>query len=352
MGRGEFRGAAALAAVLAVVTVLVAWRYDLPVRDPDGVSVPTWIRLPLIVLAAVALDVVPRWIGLARRGGLSAGDALRAVLRDRWNRDQVWFTVSGLATWYVAYVAFRNLKSYVPFVNDRLWDAELARLDRMLWFGHDPAETLHQVLGTGWAAWVLAAVYVIWIGLVPATLAIALVWTRRSTTGAWFVTAVSLNWALGAAVYYAIPSLGPVYASPETFAQLPHTPNTDIQQWLLEDRVKVLAGPWDTNAVQTIAAFASLHVAVIVTICLVAEAMRLPVWLRVSAWTFAVLTVLATVYLGWHYFTDVLGGIAIGVASLALAGRITSPRRGPRLRPERAATSRGDRDEAGPARSR
>lgn len=351
MGRGEFRGAAVVAAALAVVTVLVAWRYDLPVRDPDGVSVPTWIRLPLIVLAAVALDVVLRWVRLARRDSVPAGAALRAVLRDRWDREQVWFTVSGLATWYVAYVAFRNLKSYVPFVNDRLWDAELARLDRMLWFGHDPAETLHQVLGTGWAAWVLAAVYVLWIGLVPATLAIALVWTRRSATGAWYVTAVSLNWVLGVAVYYAIPSLGPIYASPDTFATLPHTPNTDIQQWLLEDRVKVLAGPWDTNAVQTIAAFASLHVAVIVTICLVAEAMRLPVWLRVSAWTFAVLTVLATVYLGWHYFTDVLGGIAIGVLSLVLAGRLTSPRSVPQPRTARAATSPGDRDGAGPARS-
>ena len=46
---------------------------------------------------------------------------------ERWNRDQIVFTLSGLVTWYVAYVAFRNLKSYVPFVTDRLWDTELAR---------------------------------------------------------------------------------------------------------------------------------------------------------------------------------------------------------------------------------
>lgn len=351
MGRGEFRGAAVVAAVLAVVTFLVAWQYHLPVRDPDGVSVPTWIRLPLIVLAAVALDVVPRWVRLARRSDLQAGAALRAVLADRWDRKQVWFTVSGLVTWYVAYVAFRNLKSYVPFVNDRLWDDELARVDRMLWMGRDPAETLHQVLGTGWAAWVLGAVYLVWIAVVPATLAVALVWTRRSTTGAWYVTAVSLDWVLGVAVYYAVPSLGPIYASPDTFADLPHTLNTSVQEWLLEDRAKVLAGPWDTSAVQTIAAFASLHVAVMVTICLVAEAISLPRWMRVSAWTFAGLTALATVYLGWHYVTDVLGGVAIGVTSLVIARHLTSPRTATRRRPARVATSPGGRGGAGPAAS-
>ena len=35
-------------------------------------------------------------------------------------------TVSGLAAWYVSYVAFRNLKGYLPFVNERLWDTERA----------------------------------------------------------------------------------------------------------------------------------------------------------------------------------------------------------------------------------
>ena len=57
----------------------------------------------------------------------------------------------------------------------------------------DPATVLQHVLGTGLAAQVLTVVYVLWIGLVPATLAIALVWTRFSRTGAWFVTAVSMK---------------------------------------------------------------------------------------------------------------------------------------------------------------
>jgi membrane-associated phospholipid phosphatase len=308
---------------MAVATALVAAVHDLPVRDPDGVSVPTWVRLPAIVLLAVALDVVPRWVLAARRDDLGAGSALRAVVRERWNRDQVRFTVIGLGAWYVSYVAFRNLKGYLPFVNDRLWDTELARADRLLWLGHDPADTLHQLLGTDWAAWLMSGIYLLWIGLVPAMLAIALVWTRRSRTGELYVTAVSFNWLLGVAVYYLVPSLGPIYSAPGDFDALPTTFNTDVQDLLLDDRVAVLAGVWDTRAVQTIAAFASLHVAITVTTCLVAELIRLPHWIRGAAWAFAFLTSVSTVYLGWHFFVDVLAGAAIGVAAVVLAARAT-----------------------------
>ena len=324
MGRGDFRGAAAVAAVMAVATVLVAAAYDLPVRDPDGVSIPTWVRLPVIVAAAVLLDVVPRWVIAARRAGPGGAlPALRTLLRERWDLTQVRFMLGGLAAWYVAYVAFRNLKGYLPFVTDRLWDTELARIDRLLWLGHDPAAVLHDVLGTGAAAWLMSAVYVLWIGLVPAALAVALVWTRRSLAGAVYVTAVSFNWLLGVAVYYVVPSLGPVYSRPQEFADLPDTFNTRIQALLLEDRVDVLAGAWDTRAVQTVAAFASLHVAITVSTCLVAEVLRLPRWVRVASWTFAVLTAVSTVYLGWHFFVDVLGGAAVGAAAVVLAARAT-----------------------------
>ena len=323
MGRGEFRAAAVVAAAMAMMAALLAWTHHLPLRDPDGASLPTWFRLPVIVASAVALDVATRWILLVRRGGSAGRAALRAVLVERWNRDQIMFTVSGLVTWYVAYVAFRNLKSYVPFVTNRLADPELAQLDRLLWLGNNPAVVLHDVLGTTWANWAMASVYLIWIGLVPASLAIALVWTRRSTAGAWYVTAISIDWLLGAVLYYAVPSLGPTYSSPQWFADLPHTPNSAVRDVLLADRIEVLGGPWDTHTVQTIAAFASLHVAVMVTICLVAEAMRLPVVIRVAAWIFLALTMVATVYLGWHFFVDVVAGVAVGAAAFALGARAT-----------------------------
>ena len=167
-----------LALVMCVATVLVAQSQNLPIRDPDDAFGPSWIRLPLILLAAVLIDVVPRVV-LRWRRGTRGVPAIRHVLAERWPHEQIRFTLIGLASWYLTYSAFRNLKSAVPFVNDRLWDAQLADLDHMIWLGHDPAPVLHDLLGVGWAATFLTGVYLLWIGLIPASLAWALTWTRN-----------------------------------------------------------------------------------------------------------------------------------------------------------------------------
>ena len=78
-----------------------------------------------------------------------------------------------------------------------------------LWLGHDPATVLHHVFGTGWAAQFFSFVYVAWIVFVPVSLVVALVWSRDRTGGAWYVTAVAVDWVLGVATYFAVPTLGP-----------------------------------------------------------------------------------------------------------------------------------------------
>lgn len=307
-----------LAVVMAAAAVLVAASYDLPLRDPEGVVVPTWVRFPIILLLAFLTDVVPRalWRG---RSLARFPELFGQVTRERWPWAHVRFALVGLAAWYVVYAAFRNLKSYVPFVNQQLWDGALHRVDRVLWLGHDPATVLHDVFGTGWAAHLFSFVYVAWIVLVPVSLVVALVWSRDVSGGEWYVTAVAVDWVLGVATYFAMPTLGPVYAQPRLFAGLPHTYVATLQTDMMDDRYAVLAHPWATDALQTIAAFASLHVGIMVTVCLMAELLGLRRWLRTVMWVFLALTVLATLYLGWHYFCDVLGGMALGAAGVWVA---------------------------------
>ena len=164
MRAGHFRFAVVQALLLCAATVMVAIAYDLPIRDPDGANVKTYVRLPLILLLAFLVDVVPR--ALARRPGAAAiPRELVQVIRERWPWAHVRFALVGLGAWYLTYVAFRNLKSYVPFVNDRLYDDTLEQVDRLMWLGRDPAEVLHDLLGTTWAAQVLSFVYVAWICL-------------------------------------------------------------------------------------------------------------------------------------------------------------------------------------------
>jgi hypothetical protein len=319
---GGFRFAVVLSLALAAVTAAVAATYHLPVRDPDGVAVPTYVRLPFILLLAFLTDVVPRAVWQAawlRRSPREVPRTLVAVIRRRWPWDHVRFALVGLGAWYLTYAAFRNLKSFVPFVNRRLWDPTLERIDRVLWLGHDPAGVLHGVFGTGWAAHSFSAVYVIWIVLVPVSLAVALVWSRNRAGGAWYVTAVAVDWVLGVATYFAVPTLGPVYAAPQDFTALPHTYVSTLQESMLADRYTVLFDPFATHTVQTIAAFASLHVGIMVTMCLMVELLRLKSWVRALMWVFLALTVLATVYLGWHYFVDALGGAVLGAAGVWIA---------------------------------
>ena len=51
---------------------------------------------------------------------------------------------------------------------------------------------------------------------------------------------------------------------------------------MIQDRYAVLYDPFATHAVQTIAAFASLHVGIMVTVCLMAELLGMKRWIRVG----------------------------------------------------------------------
>lgn len=321
-----YTAAVTVAGASAVVAVGGAALLGLPLRDPDGVAGPAWIRLPVIVLLFLAADVLPR--ALLARG--SAGDlrsAVRQVLAARWSRERLALVAVGLASFYVTYVSYRNIKSFLPFSREGLVDGQLLALDRLMTFGVDPSTVLHTVLGTGLAAYVLSAVYLAFLAFVPLSLAASLVWTRDSARGAWYVTAMGLCWAIGAASYYVLPSLGPVYARPGLFSDLPVTGVTRLQESLLESRVEVLTDPWATGALHGIGAFASLHVAIVFTGALVAHRMGLAPLLRWAMWVFFGLTAVATVYFGWHYLLDDVAGLGIGWFSVWLAGVATGQHR-------------------------
>lgn len=333
--RDDFGYAWVAGFAMAVATALIAVVYDLPVRDPDGI-IPSYFRMPLIIAVAILADIVPRALWRARRAPRHLGASWLAVTRERWPASHWRFAVGGVLAWYLTYATFRNIKSFAPFVNTHVYDEGMAKLDRILWLGNNPSTVLHDLLGTQWAASFLSLVYLVWIVLVPATIAIALVFTRNTHAGSWYVTAIAFDWALGAAIYLMFPSIGPIYSTPRLFDDLKHTYVTDLQDSMWADRIEVLAGPWAADGLQTIAAFASLHVGIMVTICLVVQAIGLPRWVRLSAWVFLGLTVVSTIYLGWHFSIDAIAGAALGALTFWAAALATGNHVGlrPRLRSE------------------
>jgi hypothetical protein len=313
---------AGLAVATLILALLVAWSCGVPFRDPDGTTGPTYIRLPAILVLALVLDIVPRVIHRAR-GSHDMRGTLREVLRERLCWPYMKFTLVGLIAWYTTYASIRNLKGFVPFVNHHLYDAGFEHLDRALFLGHTPAVVLHQLLGTDAAAHVLSFFYIGWIVLLPFSLAVALVWHRETNIGAWWVTAVAADWVLGVATNFVLPTVGPIYVDPHSFTGLAATTTSNLQGTMWIERMDVLAHPATAGVVQNVAAFASLHVGVAATACFVAHWAGFPRLFRVAMWAFLGVTMIATVYFGWHYVADVVGGLVLGYAG-AWIGMVTT----------------------------
>jgi len=203
-----------------------------------------------------------------------------------------------------------------------LFDSQLAGFDRGMFAGHDPAALLHDAVGTGLATHVFSGAYMLFFLFIPGTLAVALVFSRNLRSGLFYATALSLNWLLGAASYFLLPSLGPIYMEPGAFSALAGTDAGQLQAILLEQRVEFLRDP-ALGTAQSIGAFASLHVSIFVTAALAAHLLGLGRAIKAVAWVLVALTVGATIHLGWHYVADDLGGVAIAVLALAVARALT-----------------------------
>ncbi len=305
------------ALVFGFVAVGMALATGLPLRDPDGLLGPSYVRLPLIVGGMIALDLLPR-AAMRARSARRMPVAVVTVFREKWPWSRLAVVAAGLASFYITYVAYRNLKSFLPFVRKDLVDYELVASDLWLAGGNHPAEVLHNLLGTGVTAQVLSFVYVFFLFFVPFSLAAALVWSDKISQGAWYVSALSFNWILGTASYYALPSLGPIYVERFRFEGLPSTGVSGLQRALLRNRVEVLSDPQATQSVQGIAAFASLHVSIVFTAALIAHLVGLPRLVRWALWVFVGMTAVATVYFGWHYLVDVFAGLAVGAIAVGL----------------------------------
>ena len=309
---GPAVAAGTLAAALAATAAA-----GVPLRDPGGVTEGRLIVAAGLVLLLVVLDVAVR---AARRSGgrWPSAAALRAVRQERWTPARGLAVAGAVLAFYATYLGYRNLKSVVPLLRPgELFDTQLADADRVLFLGRDPAGLLHDLWGVGTATEVFSAVYMLFFLFIPATLAAALVLLPDLRRGFVLVTALSLNWLLGAASYFLLPALGPIYIEPAAFAGFPDSAVTQLQATLLEQRQAFLRDPGATA--QSIGAFASLHTSIFFTAALAAHVLRLGRVAKVVAWTLFALTVGATIHLGWHYVVDDLAGMVIGVLALALA---------------------------------
>ena len=323
LSRRPHLAAVLLGVFMVVLTIAVAAIFGLPVKDADGVlGSRMWVLVGSVAFF-FALDIFPR-VWRARRHEHSLGwrRAISTVMHERWSRRRVAVVLIGLFSFYATYIAYRNLKSFLPLLVDQDRDLALLALERSL-FGADPTTLVQNLLGTGAAAHFLSSMYLFYLAFIPISLGAALILSVNPVPGLWWVTALGLNWTLGVASYYLVPAMGPAFADPSLIAHLPETGVAALQGALIEHRAAVLTDPFVTTQVQSIAAFASLHVSVVFSAAIIAQLLGLHVLVRRALWAFLVITLISTVYFGWHYVLDDIAGLLIGAVAVGLSAAAT-----------------------------
>ena len=313
----------AVVVAFAVVTLLRSRQVGIPLRDPHGA-----LFLGRVALTAGIFSVLALIDGFRRTTGRRTARAVLATLRARWTRRRLALAASLLLAYHVVYFCYHNLKSWDVFNQPR--DQHLLAWDRWLFLGHSPAVLLHQLLGEHVAAYVLLVVYESFSTLVSIAFVASVVLADRLRESAVFIASMVWVWILGVASYYAIPSLGPFWSAPREFAGLPHTMVQDTQAKYLGQRADLLAHPHADGAFAQVSAFASLHVGVTTVIVLMASYYGLRRTTKALA-VFLCATIVATVYLGWHFALDDVAGLAIAWVSVQLGRRLVLAGEGRRL---------------------
>lgn len=135
----------------------------------------------------------------------------------------------------------------------------------------------------------------------------------ETTTLNRLTVAYALNYAIGLVIYTVVFAHGPRNVMPDMVTSLLFTHNPDFMS--LTSEVNEAAN-----------VFPSLHTSLSVTVGTFAVLTRreYPLWTPVGAWL-STSVVIATMYLGIHWLTDVIGGIALALGSVYLSYRIVDP---------------------------
>ncbi|MEX0426754.1 phosphatase PAP2 family protein [Nocardioides sp. DS6] len=303
-----------------VVTLLWSAHVGVGLRDPGGRLFRNKVAAAILLFLVLAVvDVLVRTV----RAGWSVAE-LSAQFATRWDVRRLALLLAGIVAYHAVYLSYRNMKSWDAFNTPR--DHGLESFDRWLFLGQSPAVRLHELIGQSHeVTMVLAHVYEIFANIVSLSIVLAPAFITRTRRGLVTLTAGMWAWILGTISYYAIPSLGPAFTAPQDFAGLPHTFITDHVGTYLEQRQAFLANPADPTTFVSISAFASLHVGLTCMLLLLARYYGKRVLTAVLA-VYLVLVMAATIYFGWHFFSDVVAGVVLAVLAVTLGHLTVYPR--------------------------
>jgi hypothetical protein len=225
----------------------------------------------------------------------------------------------------VVIAAYGVLKQLMPLITPFVWDDAFAAADRFLFFGHQPWELTHGLLGSPAATIAIDWAYTLWVAMlffvIPGVAFFAPRYDRAR-----FLLSFAIAWILlGVAGAYLGASAGPCYtaligagSAPE-FAPLMERLHDISNNYGSLGAVQWQGVLWDAHVnrdygfAMGISAMPSLHnaIAVLYALALARAGRR---W-KIAGWGFAFLVFFGSVHLGWHYAVD---GIISAAAMLGI----------------------------------
>lgn len=227
---------------------------------------------------------------------------------------------------------FVGFKMAIPDVVPFSWDERFEQWDRLLHFGRHPWELLQPILGYPVITRLLDSVYYLWFPVVWLTMLWQL-WhgSQFSSRRSQFLIAFALTWiVLGTLAATTFSSVGPVYYHSVVGGTDPYAP---LMAYLHDvDAVQPLTALWaqevlwqsyinpSTAQIEGISAMPSLHVAMVTLLVFVGFHVNRLV--GTAYLIFAVLILLGSVSLGWHYAIDGYAAVLGAWLIWLISGRI------------------------------
>lgn len=282
-------------------------------------AVHDWVALGFLALPPVALlatgpltserkqaivSHVLLWLFVA--GAVLAG-RLGSGVRS-WSVG-VYYRVALASAMSVTYVLLGNS---LPLLSSRVLDRELYHLDLQL-FGLEPAVLMERWATPVTTDW-FSFFYLGYFGIIAFFLMPLVFTTKSAKLGAELAFTVLFVYGVGQTLYVFVPGYGPLRALTEAFHhELPGGPIFNGMHAFVSD----------AGAKKDI--FPSLHTGIPVALTLIGFRHRHEIghaWIPVAFVT--VNTVIATMFLRWHYLIDVVAGLLLAFGTVALAEAVVS----------------------------
>lgn len=223
--------------------------------------------------------------------------------------------------------AMIELKPAIPAINPFSWDVAFMEWDRALHFGVDPWVILQPVLGFDYVTFAINMAYNFWfVALFSAWFWFGFQKQAGELRTRFFLSYMLAWWIGGGLLAVAFSSAGPVYydelgLSPNPYVGLfayLNDADTRIPLWFLDTQRMLWDGYTGKGPALGISAMPSMHNASAVLFALAFAHVS-----KKLGWFFAVYAVvilLGSVHLGWHYAVDGYAGILIAAFSWWIAG--------------------------------